>query len=50
MWSDTEDVSRVGQSLVGIPINNSTTVIDNTGKRGEVGKILEDLRLAPYDN
>ena len=48
--SNTEDISRVGQSLEGMPINNTTTIISTIGNHSELGEILEDLRLAPYES
>ena len=50
MWSNTEDISRVGNYLVRIPISNSTIVIVTIGNRGELGEILEYLRLSPYES
>ena len=36
-WSDTEDISRVGQYLEGLHIlNNSRTVITTIGNHGEL--------------
>ena len=47
--SDTEGVYRVRQSIEVIPINNSTNFIFAIGNLDELGEILEDLRLFPYD-
>ena len=51
MWFDTEDIPRLGQSLEGLPIlNNYTTVITAISHRGEIGEILGDHIIYPYDS
>ena len=48
---DTDYIYRVGQYLKELPIfNNSTTVIFAIRNRGELGDILEYLRLVPYES
>ena len=49
-WSNAEDISRVGHTPEGIPISNSNTFIVVIGNCCELGEILEDLRIAPYDS
>lgn len=41
---------RVGKSPGGIAINNTTTVIVTIGNRLDLGEILEELWLSPYES
>ena len=48
VWSDTEDIYRVGQSPNGLTINKYTTVISAISNICKLGGILKYLSLAPY--
>ena len=51
LWSDMEDISRLGNSLKGLPIlNKSMNIIANIGNCTDPGYILEDLRIAPHES
>ena len=45
--SDTEDISRIGQSLNGLHVNNSTTVISTVVNICKIVDIFQDVSLAP---
>ena len=47
----TEDISRLEKSLEGLPIfNNSTNVIATIVNHGEIGEIMGDLSITPYES